>query len=168
MERSKLKNKTNKSRQSTDIASYKKQRNLVVSLNRKSKLDYFNSISSSKRPYFSNKHAVGDSKIMLIENDKMTLNNESVSEKFNNHFSQIVDSLDLYEFPSKPNREYADEIDNIVSKFKTHPSIVKIKKHFKINTTFSLSPTSKDEIVALIKYLQNNTAIVGEILLNIL
>ena len=92
MERSKLKNKANKSRQSTDITSYKKQRNLVVSLNRKSKLDYFNSISSSKRPYFSKKHAVGDSKIMLTENDKMTLDNEPVSEKFNNYFSQIVDS----------------------------------------------------------------------------
>ena len=63
---------------------------------------------------------------MLTENDKMTLDNESVSEKFNNYFSQIVDSLDLYEFPSKPSGEYADEIGNIVSKFKTHPSIVKI------------------------------------------
>ena len=108
---------------------------MVVSLNRQSKLDYFNSISSSKdtkpfwkqcKPYFSNKHAVGDSKIMLIENDKMTLDNESVSDKFNNYFSKIVDSLDLYGFPLKPTRVYADEIGNIVSKFKTHPSIVKI------------------------------------------
>ena len=86
---------------------------------------------------------------MLIENDKMTLDNESVSKKFNNYFSQIVDSLDPYEFPSKPSRkyadgEYSDEIDNIVSKFKTHPSIARIKKHFKINTTFSFSPTKKD------------------------
>ena len=64
-------------------------------------------------------------------------------------------------------REYADEIDNIVPKFKTHPSIVKIKKHFKINTTFSFSPTSKDEIVAIIKDLQNNKAAGGEIPLNI-
>ena len=78
---------------------------------------------------------------MLTENDKMILDNESVSEKFNNYFSQIVDSLELYEFPSKPGRVYAGEIDNIVLKFKTHPSIAKIKKHFKINTTFSFSPT---------------------------
>ena len=96
MERSRLKNKANKSKQPTDIASYKKQRNLVVSLNRQSKLDYFNSISSSKdtkpfwkqcKPDFCNKHAVGDSNIMLIENDKMILDNESVPEKFNNYFS---------------------------------------------------------------------------------
>ena len=48
MERSRLKNKASKSKQHADIASYKKQLNLVVSLNRQSKLDYFNSISSSK------------------------------------------------------------------------------------------------------------------------
>ena len=78
---------------------------------------------------------------MLTENGKMILDNKSVSEKFNNYFSQIVDSVDLLEFPSKLSWEYADEIDNIVSKFKTHPSIVKIKKHFNINTTFSFSPT---------------------------
>ena len=30
---------------------------------------------------------------MLMENDKMILDNESVSEKINNYFSQIVDSL---------------------------------------------------------------------------
>ena len=113
MERSRLKNKAIKSTQPIDIGSYKKQQNLVASLNRQSKLDYFNSISSSEdskpfwkqcKPYFSNKHAVGDSKIILIENDKMTLDNELVSEKFNNYFSQIVDSFDLYDFPSKPTR----------------------------------------------------------------
>ena len=57
---------------------------------------------------------MGDSKIMLIENDKMISDKESVSEKFNNYFSQKVDSFDLYEFPSKLSREYADEINNIV------------------------------------------------------
>ena len=95
MERSRLKSKANKSKQPTDIASYKLQGNLAVLLNRQSKLDYFNSISSSKdtklfqkqcKPYFFNKHVVGDSKIMLIENDKMILDNESVSEKFNEYF----------------------------------------------------------------------------------
>ena len=63
---------------------------------KQTKRDYFNSISSSKdtkpfwqqcKPDFCNKHAVGDSKIMLIENDKMILDNESVTEKFNNYFS---------------------------------------------------------------------------------
>ena len=89
MERSRLINKANKSKQPTDIASYKKQRNLVISLNKQSKLHCFNSISSLKdtepfwkqyKPYFSKKHAVGDSKIMLIKIDKTTSDNESISE----------------------------------------------------------------------------------------
>ena len=53
-------------------------------------------------------------------------------------------------------------------KFKTQPSIVKIEKQFKIKTTFSFIPTSKDEIVATIKDLQSNKAAGGEIPLNIL
>ena len=105
---------------------------------------------------------------MLIENNKMILDNESVSEKFNNYFSKIVDSVDLHEFPLEPRREYPDKIDNILSKFKTHPSIIKIKKHFKIKTTFSFGLKSKDEIVAIIKDLQNNKAAGREIPLNIL
>ena len=97
-----MKSKANKSKQPNDIASYKKQRNLVVLLNKQSKRDYSNSISSSKntkpfwkqcKPYFFNKHAVADSKIILTENDKVILENESVSEKFTNYFSQIVDSV---------------------------------------------------------------------------
>ena len=89
----------------------------------------------------------------------MTLDNESVSEKFNNYFSQIVNS---------PSREYVDEIDSIVPKFETHLSIVEIKKHLKINSTFSFSPKSKDEIVAIIKDPQNNITSGGEIPLYIL
>lgn len=52
---------------------------------------------------------------MLIENDRMILDNE----EFDNYFSQIVDFFDLYKFPSEPRGEYADEIGNIVSKSKS-------------------------------------------------
>ena len=78
MKRSRLKNKANESKNPVDIANYKKQRNLVVLLNRQAKSEYFNEVSNteSSRPfretcelYCLNKHARGDSKIMLIEND---------------------------------------------------------------------------------------------------
>ena len=56
---------------------------------------------------------------------------------------------------------------------KTNPSIAQIKKHFKTKTKFSYSPTSKDEIVAIIKqiivkHIIDNKVIGGEISLNIL
>ena len=78
MKRSRLKNKANRSKDPVDIVNYKKQRNLVVSLNSQSKSEYFkvSNTESSRpfcetcKPYFSNKHTRGDSKIMLIENDE--------------------------------------------------------------------------------------------------
>ena len=79
MKRSTLKNKAN---DPVDVANYKKQRNLVVSLYSPAKSEYFNEVSNSEssrpfwetyKPYFSNKHARRDSKIMPIENDKMLL-----------------------------------------------------------------------------------------------
>ena len=90
MKRSKLKNKANRTKLQEDIAKYKKQRNLVVKLNRDSKLRYFDNIETLKnsktfwnecKPYFSNKHAHGDSKIILIENEKITNNLNEVIKK---------------------------------------------------------------------------------------
>ena len=65
---------------------------MVVKLNRDSKLRYLDDIEISKnskpfwnecKPYFSNKHAHGDSKIILIEKEKITNNSESY-QKGNN------------------------------------------------------------------------------------
>ena len=59
---------------------------MVVKLNKDSKLRYSDDIEISKnskpfwnecKPYFSNKHAHGDSKIILIEKEKITNNSES-------------------------------------------------------------------------------------------
>ena len=77
-----LKNRPKRSKAPVDIVNYKKQRNLVVSLNRQAKYEYFNEVSNSDssrpfwetcKPYFPSKHARRDSKIMLIGNDKMLL-----------------------------------------------------------------------------------------------
>ena len=48
MKRSRLKNKANRSKDPVDIANYKKQRNLVVSLNRLAKSKYFNEVSNTE------------------------------------------------------------------------------------------------------------------------
>ena len=115
MKRSKLKNKANRTKLQEDIAKYKKQRNLVVKLNRDSKLRYFHNIETSKnlkpfwnvcKPYFSNKHAHGDSEIILIENEKITNNsnevikketllvsNDEIAKTFNKHFAETVETL---------------------------------------------------------------------------
>ena len=64
MKRSKLKSKANRTKLQDGIAKYKKQRNLVVTLTRDSKLRFFDNAETSKnskpfwnkcKPYFSNK-----------------------------------------------------------------------------------------------------------------
>ena len=93
------------------------------------RLRYFNEVSNTEssrlfwetcKPYFSNKHARGDSKIMLIESDKMLLKNEEVAKEFNQYFGHITDSFDLYEFPNVRACEGLDDIYNIVYKFRNH------------------------------------------------
>ena len=91
MKRSALKRKASRTKQQEDITKYKKQRNLVVKLNREKKLHYFNNLETSKnsetfwdkcRLYFSNKHVHGDSKIILIEKEETKTNtNETVEKK---------------------------------------------------------------------------------------
>ena len=119
------------------------------------------------KPYFSNKHARGDSKIMLIENDKMLLKNEEVGKVFNQYFGHITDSLDLYEFPDEKVCEGLDAIDNIVYKFRNHPSIVKIKEQCKVKSNFSFRLATTEQIKAVIRDLSTNKAAGGEIPVNI-
>ena len=151
------KNKTNRSKDPADIANYKKQHKLVVSLNRRAKSEYFNEASNTEssrsfwetcKPYFSNKHARGDSKIMLIENDKMLLKNEEVAKEFNQYFGHITDSPDLF--------------DNIVYKFRNHPKMVKIKEGYKVKDNFSFRFATTEEIMAIIRDLLTNKAAVAK------
>ena len=140
-----MKNKVNRSKDPVDIANYKKQRNSVVSLNRQVKSKYFNEVSNTEssrpfwetcKPYFLNKHARGDSKIMLIENYNTLLKNEEAAKEFNQYFGHITDSLDLYEFPDVRICEGLDDIDNIGYKFRNHARIKKIKERYNVKENF--------------------------------
>ena len=67
--------------------------------------------------------------IMLIEKDKMLLKNGEVAKEINQYFGHTIDSLDLYGSPyEKVFYEGLGDIDNIVCKFRNHPSIKKVKE----------------------------------------
>ena len=95
MKRSQLKNEANKTKSIDDLIKYKKQRNLVVKLNKNCKKEFFDNLEikiNSKsfwdkcKPYFSNKHSKDDSDILLIEKDKLLLKNKKVADVFNSYF----------------------------------------------------------------------------------
>ena len=155
MKHSALKRIASRSNQEEYITKYKKQRNLVVKLNRETKLHYFNNLETSKnlkpswdkcRLYFSNKHVHGDSKIILIEKEEITtntndivqketllVNNDEIPKTFNQHFAEMVEKLNTFGLPSNNEDLTEEALTKIIKKFKNHPSIVKIKNKYLIN-----------------------------------
>ena len=93
------------------------------------------------KPYFSNKHVHGDSKIILIENEKITNNSNEVIKKetlrvsndeialikktFNKHFTETEEILNTFEWPSNNTDLLNDQLTVIIKKFRNHPSIIK-------------------------------------------
>ena len=85
-----------------------------------------------------------------------------------NTFGLITDFLNLYELSDVRVCEGLDDIDNIVYKFRNHPSIVKIEERCKVKGDFSFRLATTEEIKAIIRDLPTNKAARGEIPLNIL
>ena len=105
MKRSRVKNKTNKTREVVDILNYSKQRNSVVNIINECKREYFDKLNvktaikpfwKTSKPYFSNKHSHGGSKITLIENNRIKYH--KIAKSFNTYFEPVTDSLNLFEW----------------------------------------------------------------------
>ena len=193
MKCSKPKNKANRTKLQEDIVKYKKQQNLVFKLNRDSKLRYFDNIKTSKnskhfwnecKPYFSNKHAHGDSKTVLIENEKVTnnsnevikketllLSNDEIAKTFNKYFAETVEILNTFEWPSNNTDLLNDQLTaiiNLLLLFRNHSSIIKLKSKSSFQEKFSFKPVPVKCVESIIKNIPNNTAAGGEIHLPIL
>ena len=150
MDRSRLKNKFLKNPTKENGLTYKNQRNHCVSLLKKEKKKYFSSlnignISNNKKfwktvkPFFSEKQLI-NKKIVLIEKDEIISNDKKVAEIMNTFFSNIVTLLDIKDFNSDYRYdESIDEISNIMNKFKTHLSIIKIKEEVNVTDPFYFS-----------------------------
>ena len=176
MKRLWLKNKTNKTRKAVDIFNYKKQRNLVVKINNKCKREYFDKLNvktttkpfwKTCKPYFSNKHSHGGSKITLIENDRIISENNKIAKTFNTYFESVTDSLNLFEWIGESVNSN-DKIEQILFKFSKHPSILKIKQKVKINSKFSFQSVSEDTVKNVVKNFPSDKATAGEIPVDIL
>ena len=149
MKRSRLKNKANKSQLPANLSRYKKQRNLVVKLNKKHKKEYFENLNvatNSKpfwdkcKPYFSNKHEKGDFNIMLIEKDEILLKNKKIADVFNSYFDSVTDSLDLFSWSTQTDNENTNALVNILKMFHSQTSLIKIKQLVNNQPKFSFQP----------------------------
>ena len=112
-----MKNKANRTKKLEDIGKCKKQRNLVVRLNRESKTKHFDNIQTSKisKPFWiSVSHIFQINMLMfiLIERENIIINkneavqkktllvnNDEIAKTFNNHFSESVEKLNTFKWP---------------------------------------------------------------------
>ena len=138
MKRSQLKSIANKTGKDIDLYNFRKQRNLVVNLNKKEKI--LNSLSienDSKpfqemcKPYFSNKGIKTSGNIILSDKEGLISKKIEVAREFNIYFQSITSSLGLFKQPnSSDSLNEPEPIKYIVNKYKNHPSIQKIKSKF--------------------------------------
>ena len=87
----------------------------------------------------------------------MISENTAVAEKLNNYFIDVIENLGIEHYDEIMDNEYIGsdngrkEIETIITKYKNHPSILKIKEHIKVTERFTLSkPTPNDLEVHLI------------------
>ena len=172
MKRSRLKNKATQSQLPTDLSKYKKQRNLVVKLNKKHKKEYFKNLNVATNtqsfwdkciPYFSNKHANGDSNILLIEKDEILLKNKKIADALNSYFDSVTDSLDLFSWSNQTDNENTDAPQNILKRFHNHESLIKIKQLVNNQAKFSFQTFNEHTVKDVIEGLPSNKATAGEI-----
>ena len=92
----------------------------------------------------------------MVDRDKIISEDEEVAETLNTFFADAVKLLDIQGYQSDyiPDKN-TSSIDISINKFKSHPSVIKIKEKAKSNESFSFSTTSitntRDEINKLNK-----------------
>ena len=142
MLRTRLRNIYLKKRTETTKVAYNQQRNKCVSILKKSKKSYFESldvkfVKDNKKfwkiisPLFSNKIKSKD-KITLVESDEIISSDIEVAKTFQNFFSSIAKNLNIQRDETRLSKTtQVNPVLACIEKFSKHPSIVSIKNVWK-------------------------------------
>ena len=173
MKRSRLKNKANKSGKLDDKIAYKKQRNLVVKLNKDIKKSFLRSqitenTSDNKKnfwklckPLFTEKGFHYEQKLTLKTKRGMTSDEGTIANIFNDYFTNITKSLKIPEW--KPDDQIRNaNFESNLEKYESHPSVRDIKE-VTSNDKFSFQHVLPWETYQTIMELDNNKATSGNI-----
>ena len=170
MKRSQLKALANKTKSESDKANYRRQRNLVVNMNRKVKKSYIASLNPAKgtsfwkaiKPLFSDKDKSGDSSFQLLEGDMIVEDNDKIADIFNHYFNTITDSLNIPKWTNGHKLNGNENLENIVDYFSEHPSILAIKQKFP-NLHFSFRKVNTEEVCKVVRSLNVSKSVGGKI-----
>ena len=150
-------------------SAYTKQKNYCVTLIRKSKKEYHNSLDvndiadnkkfwKTVKPLFSDK-SKSRRTITLVEDVKTGSNHKKIADIFNNCFADVATSLEIPEFDS--NDQLSENISQPtlkpIVKYRKHPSITAINQAFP-KKYFNFSIIEKKDIFDRIMKLKHKKA----------
>ena len=149
--------------------AYKKQRNLCVSIRRKSITNYLNKFTDKGletnkpfckfiKPFLTNKGTLTDRDITIVDGKKIISDDFELAKTFNNHYINTVEINSGFK-PLKITNQSKDDllvIDEIIRTYQDHPSAKQIKKVITTSNTpkpiyFSFEPTNPVEIQKRLK-----------------
>ena len=137
--RSILRNQYLKCKSEEATARFKNQRNLCVTLLRKTKRDYYENLDLGKvndskkfqnavKPVFGNKVTTRNN-ITLIENKKVVTSKIELAKTFSKYFVDIVPKLGIKPVVSSTNYNLVTgNLSATIKNYKTHSSIIAIEK----------------------------------------
>ena len=153
MKRSFYKNKVNQTGDFHYKKLYKKQKKIIVNLNRRAKQTFFQKLGTGSgdfwnacKPFFSNK-SLKREKIALLDDssNNLILDDSKVASVFNTFFINISRDLNIEPWETcleqlGEDLETPDDIDLVLRKFANHPSISRVIHAMKIrDDVFSFS-----------------------------
>ena len=168
MKRSHLKTLALKSSKPEDMVNYRRQRNLVVKMNKRAKKSYFSSTARKSKhfwdavkPLFSDKSCAAEGRIQLLQNETLHTNDEDVANIFNSYFNRITDNLEIpnWECQKSP----LDPDHTLKSKFEDHPSVREIKSQRNSEEIFEFSQVGEQDVFKAILGLNSSKSVSGNI-----
>ena len=160
MTRARLRNKYNKTRAEVDRIAYTKYKNFCTNLLVREKKKYYGNLDTTifddnkkfwqrVKPLFSDKTVLKHN-IRLKENGKMISDKKEIAEILNNYFMESVEYLEVERYmPTMIIDNTASNenlIDDIISKFKDHPSILKINENAVFENRFEFKDITEEEM----------------------
>ena len=160
MTRARLRNKYNRTKSEEDRIAYSKFKNFCTNLLVKEKKKYYGDLDikifednkkfwERVKPLFSEKTVLKHN-IRLKENGKMVSDKKEIAEILNNYFMESVEYLEVERYLPTIVVDTSDSaenrIDDIITKFKDHPSIKKINENVSIENRFTFKEITEDEM----------------------
>ena len=99
------------------------------------------------KPFLSDK-CNNASKISLVYKNKVISEDQELAITFNDFFEHAVDNLGIKEYASDENINLIsdDPIDNVMLKYKNHPSIIMINQNVSFESRFNFQVVNENDI----------------------